>query len=177
MLERLYENDFDDIYAIMKDSFPADEMRGYDAQKALFGRKEYFAFGVKENDGSLAAFITMWKFSDFTYGEHFAVSQDLRGSGMGGRIINEAAKIAEKRFCFEVEPPETDIAKRRIAFYERNGFILNDFHYIQPPLSESTESLRLMIMSYGKMLTDMEFQAIKNTVYRNVYGVSENYGI
>lgn len=177
MLKRLCESDFDEIFNIMKKSFPAEEMRGYDVQKALFGKKEYFAYGTRNEDGSLAAFITMWRFDDFTFGEHFAVSQELRGSGIGGKIINEAAKIAKGLFCFEVEPPVTETAKRRIAFYERNGFILNDFHYIQPPLSENTGSLRLMIMSYKKPLSHAEFTAVKNTVYKNVYGVPENYGI
>lgn len=177
MLERLYERDFGDIYAIMKTSFPADEIRGYEAQRALFSRREYFAFGLRDNNGELAAFITMWKFSGFTFGEHFAVSQCQRGAGMGSKIIKEAAETAEKTFCFEVEPPETRIAERRIAFYERNGFLLNNFDYVQPPLSKGKKPVRLLLMSAGKALSREEFIKIKNTVYKNVYGVSENYDI
>lgn len=176
MLERLCKDDFDGIFHIMKASFPADETRSYDAQKALFDKKEYSAYGIRSDQGSIAAFITLWRFTGFTFGEHFAVAQELRGAGLGSKIINEASETAEERFCLEVEPPITNTAKRRIAFYERNGFVLNDYDYIQPSLSENTEAVRLMMMSCKKGLSKQEFEIVKSTVYQTVYGVSENYG-
>lgn len=171
MLTRLYEQDFDALYGIMKQSFPTDEMRPYDAQKALLKRDDFFAYGVKDADGVLSAFITFWKMKGFTYGENFAVDKNLRGSGLGSKIISETVKLCGERFILEVEPPETETAKRRIAFYERAGFILNDYHYIQPPLAEGQNSVRLMIMSTGEKLTECEFNDVKTQLYKKVYGV------
>lgn len=171
MLTRLYEQDFDALYRIMKQSFPADEMRPYGAQKALFKRNDFFAYGVKTADGVLSAFITFWKMDGFTYGENFAVDQSLRGSGLGSKIINETVEMCGERFILEVEPPETQTAKRRIAFYERAGFELNDYNYIQPPLAKGQNSVRLMIMSTRGKLTECEFNNVKTQLYKKVYGV------
>lgn len=171
MLTRLYEQDFDALYQIMEQSFPADEMRPYDAQKSLFKNNDFFAYGVKDADGILTAFITLWKMDGFTFGENFAVDKSRRGSGLGSEIISRAVEISKERFILEVEPPETQIAKRRIAFYERAGFTLNDYDYTQPPLAKGQNSLKLMIMSTGGGLEKREFDDIKAQLYRKVYGV------
>lgn len=171
MLTRLYEQDFDALYGIMKQSFPTDEMRPYDAQKALFKRDDFFAYGVKNAEGVLSAFITFWKMNGFTYGENFAVDKNIRGLGLGSKIISEALKMSGERFILEVEPPETETAKRRIAFYERAGFTLNNYHYIQPPLAKGQNSLKLMIMSTGGKLAEREFEDVKTQLYKKVYGV------
>ncbi|MBR7146301.1 MAG: GNAT family N-acetyltransferase, partial [Oscillospiraceae bacterium] len=52
----------------------------------------------------------------------FAVREDCRGSGIGSELLDELIGTLPHPICLEVEPPETEIAKRRIAFYERNGF-------------------------------------------------------
>ena len=49
MLTRLYKDDFDAVYKIMKESFPADEIRPYEAQKALFDKNGFFVYGVKSD--------------------------------------------------------------------------------------------------------------------------------
>ena len=74
-----------------------------------------------------------------------------------------------QRFCLEVEPPETETAKRRIAFYERNGFTLNHFPYMQPPLGEDRDPLPLMIMTTGGAIEKDEFEHIRKTLYKKVY--------
>lgn len=171
MLTRLYEQDFDALYRIMQQSFPADEMRPYNAQKALFKKDEFFAYGVKETDGTLAAFITFWKMDGFTFGENFAVDKSRRGSGLGSDIIRETVEMSGERFILEVEPPETEIARRRIAFYERAGFTLNDYDYMQPALAKGQNSIKLMIMSTGGRLTQQNFTDVKTQLYKKVYGV------
>ncbi len=173
MLTRLYKDDFDAVYKIMKESFPADEIRPYEAQKALFDKNGFFVYGVKSEGGELRAFITLWQLNGFTFGEHFAVDKKDRGSGLGGKIIRIAARNTNGRFCFEVEPPETEIAKRRIGFYRRAGFVLNDYEYIQPPLGKSKRSIPLMIMSYKHGLSVQEFETVKEEIYKNVYGMKQ----
>ena len=51
-------------------------------------------------------------------------------------LLNDFLNHMEKTVFLEVEEPGTDLARRRIGFYERAGFCLNDFDYIQPDLQQ-----------------------------------------
>ena len=54
------------------------------------------------------------------------------------------------RICLEVELPETEMAARRIGFYERNGFYYNDYFYMQPPIAEGRNAIPLRLMTTGR---------------------------
>ena len=71
--------------------------------------------------------------------------------------------------CLEVEPPEDDLTKRRVAFYERNGFVLNHYPYIQPSVSKGRPSVPLLIMTYGRAIEEVEYLGMKKVVYERVY--------
>ncbi|MCI8448180.1 MAG: hypothetical protein HFH30_07230, partial [Eubacterium sp.] len=77
------------------------------------------------------------------------------------------------RICLEVELPENDLAKRRIRFYERNGFFLNQYPYVQPSISKGRSPIPLLIMTSGQPVSEKIFQEIKSTLYEYVYGVTE----
>lgn len=172
MLEKICEKDFDEIFAVMKASFPQDEMRKKEEQRALFCESEYTVFAARE-EGVLLGFLAVWDFPDVLYIEHFAVDGRLRGAGLGTKMLGELVRAAEKPVCLEVELPDNDIAKRRIGFYERNGFLLNDYPYIQPPLSAGQKSLPLGIMTYGRKISQDEYEKIKRLLYARVYKYTE----
>lgn len=169
MLQKLDINDFDRVYSLMEKSFPTDERRPYEKQKALLSEPMYSIYGVKSDSGQVTAFITVWQFEHFAYVEHFAVDPDCRGGGMGSAMLREIVSKLSCMVCLEVELPETDMAKRRIAFYERNGFVTNDYPYIQPPYSEGQKPLPLIIMTSGRTVSEDEFEAMKGLLYRFVY--------
>lgn len=171
MLTKLTKDDFEGIFELIEKSFPTDEYRQKSCQRALFSQPEYEVWGIKNAENALQtdAFISLWRFDGFTYCEHFAVRRELRGCGTGSQILTEILQNEQKRICLEVELPETETAKRRIAFYERNGFTLNRFPYMQPPLGEDREPLPLMIMTSGGAIEKDEFERIRKTLYRNVY--------
>ncbi|MBO7288483.1 MAG: hypothetical protein J6V03_00640, partial [Clostridia bacterium] len=79
--------------------------------------------------------------------------------------------ITNKLICLEVEPPQSEITKRRVGFYKRNGFYLNEYPYIQPPISNGKNPVPLMIMTSGHKVNRKEFNLIKEYIYRNVYNV------
>ena len=72
----------------------------------------------------------------------------------------------------EVEPPETDIAARRIEFYKRNGFYFNNYDYTQPSMAVGQPSIPLRIMSFSRPLSQAEFVQVKDTLYSGVYKVN-----
>ncbi len=168
MLEKFSLDDFNQIYEIMQDSFPVDERRPYEEQKALFSLSTYQIYG-KRGKGETQAFIAAYSLKDLLFIEHFAVKKTMRGQGLGGEILQELLKTTSKRVCLEVELPQTPIACRRIAFYERNGFVYNEYSYAQPPLSEGQNSVPLRIMSAPAGLSATQFNEVKQRLYAEVY--------
>ena len=167
MLQRINETNFPEIYRIMQASFSDDEYRPYDEQLALFEEPEYRIYYMP------AGFLAVWEFESFIYIEHFAVDPALRNSGTGSAMLQELVRKYQKQICLEVELPEDELTRRRIGFYERNGFVFNEYPYIQPPISKGKSPVPLRIMTYGEAITRETFEAIKNVLYRSVY----KYGV
>ena len=167
MLQRINETDFPEIYRIMQASFSDDEYRPYDEQLALFEEPEYRIYYMP------AGFLAVWEFESFIYIEHFAVDPALRNSGTGSAMLKELVKQYQKPICLEVELPEDELTRRRIGFYKRNGFVFNEYPYIQPPISKGKSPVPLRIMTYGEAITRETFEAMKNVLYRSVY----KYGV
>ena len=163
MLQRINATDFPEIYRIMQASFSDDEYRPYDEQLALFEEPEYRIYYMP------AGFLAVWEFESFIYIEHFAVDPALRNSGTGSAMLQELVKQYQKPICLEVELPEDELTRRRIGFYERNGFVFNEYPYIQPPISKGKSPVPLRIMTYRSEITREEFQKMKEILYRRVY--------
>lgn len=163
MLQRINETDFPEIYRIMQASFPDDEYRPYEEQIALFQEPEYRIYYMP------AGFLAVWEFESFIYIEHFAVDPALRNSGTGSAMLQELVKQYQKPICLEVELPEDELTRRRIGFYERNGFVFNEYPYIQPPISKGKSPVPLRIMTYGSAITRETFEEMKEVLYRRVY--------
>ena len=89
--------------------------------------------------------------------------------GRGGQFLNELVACLGKRICLEVEPPDQELASRRIAFYERNGFTLNPYPYIQPAITSGRNPVPLMIMSTDGGMDLQTFEKMRTLVYKFVY--------
>lgn len=163
MLQRINETNFPEIYRIMQASFSDDEYRPYDEQLALFEEPEYRIYYMS------AGFLAVWEFESFIYIEHFAVDPALRNSGTGSAMLQELVKQYQKPICLEVELPEDELTRRRIGFYERNGFVFNEYPYIQPPISKGKSPVPLRIMTYGSAITQDTFEEMKRVLYQRVY--------
>ena len=171
-LEKYLAGEFDEIYTIMEQSFPEDERRTYEQQKALLNENSYSIYVYKENK-KVISFISVWQFDGFSYIEHFAVNGNFRNRGLGAKMLTELVPKLSGIVCLEAELPETEMAVRRIGFYERNGFFTNDYPYVQPPYSKEKNPVDLLIMTYGRKINENEFENIKNNLYKKVYNVKE----
>ena len=115
--------------------------------------------------------MAVWEFDDFIYVEHLAVDSKLRGRGVGSELIKNYLNRCDKRVFLEVEPPNCEISKKRVSFYEKLGFSFNDFYYLQQPLNHGDSPFRLNIMSYPESIGEKEFDKYKKDIYKDVYGV------
>lgn len=170
MITRLESKDFDKVYHLIEVSFPADEYRTYEEQKALLGNPNYNIYILpSENEDTIKAFIAIWEFDSFAFIEHFAVNQKYRNMGLGSKILKEIVWVLKKMVCLEVEPPHNELASRRIRFYERNNFFLNEYPYMQPAISKGRNPIPLFIMTFGRAINKDEFRTIKKDLYTKVY--------
>lgn len=119
-----------------------------------------------------AGLINSWHFDDFNYLEHLATMPALRGSGIGATTLYSLLNGFDKPWVLEVERPSADspMAARRIAFYERNGFSLLDYDYIQPPYAPGLPEVPLYLMSSDP---DIDPAAVAAVLHREVYGVKD----
>lgn len=168
---RISEAEFEEFYSLMKLSFPKSERRTKKAFRELCESESRYKIYALFSENTICAFLTVWEFEDFTFGDHFAVLPSLRGGGIGAKMLSELKSQCTLPFIIEVELPENEMARRRIGFYERNALKLCDFDYILPAMQKGCESLPMRIMTYPAPLTETEFEPIKDQIYKTVYNV------
>ena len=172
MLYKMRRDEFEKVFDLMVEAFPVDERRTFDEQKELLCNPIFDIYVCKDSDdGEIRGFISVYRFDKFTFVEHFAVNPKYRNLGLGHEILSNLI-VCFGKLLLEVEPPETEQAKRRIGFYERNGFYLNDYPYIQPPISKGTNRIPLLLMATGDKLSENEYIEAKSTLYKYVYNVA-----
>lgn len=169
--------DYPAFLRLYNNSFPEDERRLYrDAAHLESFVKEkggkFHAFCVK--DGNLfLGFMSYWIFEGFIYIEHFAVEPENRGKNIGRKMLSHLFSTVGENVLIEVEKPETEEARRRISFYERNGFrAREEIDYIQPPYSEGQSGLEMLIMTHGDVR--LKDNSDMKEMLREVYNVNHN---
>ena len=113
-IERMQPADFDAVYRLLTQSFPATERRGAAGQRALFSDSAYRVDILRAPDGGVQALIASWDFDDFVFLEHFAVDPACRSGGIGGQMLDAMLARCGKRVCLEAELPETELAAHRL---------------------------------------------------------------
>ena len=102
MIEQLNREDFNQVFKIMEESFPSDEYRSYEGQKALLNHPDYSLRVLYNEEKKVKAFIASWEFKTFIYVEHFAVNASYRNKGLGAIVLNQQVKLSDKMVCLEV---------------------------------------------------------------------------
>lgn len=175
IIRNMKKDEYSEVYQILEDSFPATERRTRQAQQSLLNEPAY-QIVVCEHEGRVGAFLAYWQLEDFLFIEHFAANPKLRNHGLGGKILQDFLQNSQQRTVLEVEPPETELAKRRIGFYIRNGMTLNTYSYQQPSMAVGQPAIPLLVMSSGGELTLREFQCFRDEVFQKVYHVGVKEG-
>ena len=171
ILNQLEIKDFAHIYNIMELSFPSSERRTYENGIQLIKHSNYHVFVTYNNNMSIGGFIAEWDYKEFRYIEHFAVHPSARALGLGTRMIREYLNLNKKPVYIEVESADTHIAKRRIKFYQRMGFVLSEIEYVQPPIKPTHSEVNLKIMTFPFALPETIIK-YKDKIFETVYKVN-----
>lgn len=152
-------------------SFPIEEQRPIRSiERLITEEKRYNAAAVLDENDTYIGLLTSWEFDAFTYIEHFAIKPGLRSSGYGTKALHAFMQTKASPIILEAEPPTDNMAKRRIRFYERNGFTLYDYDYYQPPYSSDRQGVALKLM--GSIAENKDFStSVAHTLHREVYNM------
>lgn len=132
-------------------SFPDSERRELNELQQLMMSQPRFHVEAAIGDDGFEGFVSWWDFDTFIYIEHLAVLPQLRGGGIGGAMVDYLAAHGTN-LLLEVDLPTTDIARRRIAFYQRHGLHLwSDVDYVQPPYAEGLPAVPMALMTSEQM--------------------------
>ena len=168
MLDKITSENFDIFYDILSYSFPKNELRPKRNMQRTMKNEKYVLLSYSEGNRIIGG-TAIWQLSDFIFIEYLAVDKSFRNKGFGAQILKELADLYKLPLVLEAEPPDTDIAKRRIGFYRRNGFFLNDYPYEQPAYSEKQAAVPLVIMTSEGFINPERFTDIKRAIYKEVY--------
>lgn len=76
--------------------------------------------------------------------------------------------IMGKIVILEIDPPTTNIAKRRQGFYERNSYFANPYPHVHSAYHSGFKGKDLVVISFGKALTDTDYAAFKTYLGEHV---------
>ncbi|MFT4033435.1 MAG: GNAT family N-acetyltransferase [Siphonobacter sp.] len=160
------------IWDLLQASFHPTERRDFYSLQCVL-KDERMALLVYEEGQQVLALAVLWTFEKFDFLEYLAVDATQRAKGYGTLVMKELLAITKRPFLLEVQPPTDLLNQKRIYFYQRLGFVLNPYHYFQPPYHKMGEAIPLQIMSSPNYLNIDNFkqftQLMKEEVYEKWY--------
>ena len=84
------------------------------------------------DESVVVGILLYWEFDKYKYIEHLAIYSELRGKSYGSKILEIFCRD-NKTIILEIDPPIDEIALKRLKFYSKIGFMLQEFNHIDPP--------------------------------------------
>lgn len=116
---------FEALYQI---SFPDDERKPFAlmCRRAEEGKAELLSL---RRDGQFVGLLFTLPHGDYVLLDYLAVDPACRNGGLGAEALRLVrARYPDKLLFLEVEEPDTEMARRRMAFYGRNGLLPTGLH-------------------------------------------------
>ncbi len=168
-LKPVTEESFSSVYKKLIDAFPYEERRDECDEEKCFLKKEFNFCEITDN-GESVGIIVFWLFKEFLFVEHIAINKEIRSKGYGSKTFELLKAQYNLPIILEAESPETEMQKKRIKFYENLGFKVNSYNYTQPSY-HNAQSVPLLVLSFPKILSEIEFQEFFKTTRRVVYEI------
>lgn len=162
--------DYAFVEELMHTAFPKEERRDTDQQREYSDNHPLFHCNIVSENGTRIGMISYWTLENFYYIEHFAIAPTLRNGGYGGRVLRAIQAQLGGPIVLEVEMPDNEMSIRRIHFYERQGLTLHQKPYMQPPYRLGDSGLPLLLMTYGDINMENDFEKVKRAIHKEVYG-------
>lgn len=160
---------FEKYWNLYLDAFPPEERREKDYQLETLSQEAYNLDAVLCDD-QFIGFLCWWSFQDIRFIEHFATEPSVRGHGYGQETLVQFISEDPRIILLEVEPADNSIKHRRIEFYKRLNFILNDHPYSYPSYTGKGNSfVELYVMTYGQPISLEALQQFKDNCFPIIF--------
>lgn len=154
---------------LFESAFPEVERPDFDKLKRR-DKRFHFLVATTADDDQPVGILSYWDFEDYTYVEHFAIDEALRGQGLGKAVFLNFMSQRTGQVLLEVELPHDEVSEHRIEFYATMGFDSNPQAYEQPSYHNDNSRVPMLIMS-KLPLDDEEFEEVRQLLAREVYKV------
>ena len=154
--------------ALYRDAFPPHERR--EGLAECLGAEGH-ALEAISVDGAFAGLVVTWDLGRFTFLEHVATEERLRGSGIGGAVISHVL-ARSTLLVTEAEPAGAGpLAARRLALYARLGLHESRIAYLQPSYGPGKPPVPMRLLSGPRELSEAEATAAAARIEQEVYAV------
>ena len=156
---------------LFESAFPEDERPDFE----VLGHRDsrfHFMVAATADDDEPVGILSFWDFEDFTYVEHFAIDEELRGQGLGKAVFLNFMSQRTGQVVLEAELPHDEVSEHRVEFYATMGFDCCPQRYEQPSYRKGGRKVPMVVMSKLPM-DDDEFEEVRSVLEREVYGVGK----
>ena len=161
------------VEELMQTAFPIQERRNADLQREYTDNKPHFHTLVILYKNLPIGLLTIWDLESFHYIEHFAIHEKFRNKGYGQKVIELITNEIKEMIVLEAEEPSDDITYRRIKFYQRQGFTLQNVPYQQPPYRSEDKWFPMKLMSIHERDFLSQYETIKSKIYKEAYNLCD----
>ncbi|CAM3529202.1 MULTISPECIES: GNAT family N-acetyltransferase [Yersinia] len=159
---------FVEVDKLYESAFPRHEKRTPKAKTSALNNDNYSLLAWF--DGELfVGMIGSWAFNGYTYIEHLAVSSQQRSQGYGKRILEQFIR-QHPVIILEVDPLTTEIARKRLRFYQGLGFVENSFEHRHPRYHPDLDDHELVVLSYPEPISQALYNQFNNELINIVMG-------
>lgn len=121
----------DDISRLYKAAFYADERKPFDEMTELSVNNDIHFYYAILLDGQFIGFMHLSRCIDNSVMlNYFVIIKELRNKGYGMQAMKLLQDNFKRNIWIEVEADDLPINNRRIGFYQRCGFNINEFDFI-----------------------------------------------
>lgn len=119
----------DKVHELYISAFPAEERTDFEDLKYHKFPGSKLLVALEEDEFIGFSFAATSK--NILYIIYLAIDDKFRNKGLGTQLLNEICDFyPDKAKCLCVETPSAgEMAKRRIGFYERNGFVFTHIQF------------------------------------------------
>lgn len=155
---------------LYEEAFPPEERTDTSHFMAMIGRCPQMDFNAIVDNGEFCGMAVIWNLGICRYLLYLAVLRDKRNQGYGAQALHFLQGESDLPIIAEVELPIEPIKIRRIRFYERNGFHVEQTDPQILNASHSDPRCRLQLISTHRLPNVDECQRrVVDVVYWNLH--------
>lgn len=154
------------IDALYESAFPLHEKRTPEAKRAALQAANY-QLQAWFDEAQFVGLIGVWQFAGYSYIEHLAVDDLLRGQGYGKRMLDQFLRQSPLT-VLEIDPLTSETARKRLCFYHSLGFKINHYPHFHPSYHDSRADHELIVLSHPCQLDQQQYQRFFNDLCHSV---------